>query len=76
LSSECRSDGEVDGQIEALKAELDAVAIPMKKAIRERGPLIPRSHMRRGPRGEKRPADVIDNAVRHAAIRMKERKYS
>ena len=35
LSSRCLSDGEVDGQIRLLKADLDAVAIRMKKAIRE-----------------------------------------
>ena len=35
----CLSDGEVDGQIQLLKADLDAVAIRMKKAIRERKPL-------------------------------------
>jgi len=43
LSSECASDIEIDGQIQALKDDLDAVAIRMKKALRERRPLIPRS---------------------------------
>jgi hypothetical protein len=43
LSSECASDLEIDGQIQALKDDLDAVAIRMKKALRERGHLIPRS---------------------------------
>jgi hypothetical protein len=32
----CLSDGEVDAQIQLLKADLDAVAVRMKKAIRGR----------------------------------------
>jgi hypothetical protein len=35
----CLSDGEVDAQIQLLKDDLNAVAIRMKQAIRERGPL-------------------------------------
>jgi hypothetical protein len=36
LSSGCMCDEEVDGQIDALKADLDVVSKRMKKAIRDR----------------------------------------
>ncbi len=39
LCSHCLSDGEVDEKIQLLKDDLDAVAIRMKKAIRDREPL-------------------------------------
>ena len=65
----CLSDGEVDGQIRLLKADLDAVAQRMKVAIRKQASqplgiwLMPR-----GPRGEKRSADVNARAVMIAKI--------
>jgi hypothetical protein len=39
----CLSDEEVDANIQSLKDDLDAVAKRMKKGIRERPPLAPRS---------------------------------
>jgi hypothetical protein len=39
LCSPCLSNGEVDAQIQLLKADLDAVAVRMKEAIRKRKPL-------------------------------------